>query len=317
VATEMLVQDKFVTLNGLRFHYREWGSEDAAPLVLLHGNSGQARGWDRFAATIADRRHVLALDQRGRGETAWAQDYTAAAMAEDLDAFMLALGLRRAAILGHSMGAGVAYLYAMRHPEAVERLVIVDLGPDTTAYMCGVRADFDRSGKVGRPPVALDWDEARRLLATYPPPTFVDPDDAVRAASGGVTLPVEQGAELRLRILANLIRRDDDAWTWRYDPLISPANVAALPIPETWTAMTTLRCPTLVVRGAESPVLTRETAERMAREIPDCRLAEVPNSGHEVPFENFAGFLGMVRPFLLAEKGQTAMRQAPFQPSVG
>jgi pimeloyl-ACP methyl ester carboxylesterase len=297
--TDVEVRDGFVTLSGLRFHYRDWGSEDASPLVLLHGNSGQARGWDRFAAAMADRRRVLALDQRGRGETAWAQDYTAAALAEDLAAFLRALGLTRAAILGHSMGAGVAYLHAVRHPESFERLVIVDIGPDSTAFIRALRADFDRSGRDGRPPVALDWEEARRLLATYPPATFIDSEDAVKAAGGGLTFAAEQAEELRLRALANLIRRDDGAWTWRYDPLITPANVNALPVPEDWAAMATLRCPTLVVRGADSPVLTRETAERMARTIPDCRLAEVPDSGHEAPFENFAGFLAVVRPFLL------------------
>ena len=63
--------DRLVMLQGLRFHYREWGRPDAPPLVLLHGFGAHARLWDTFARAVAGDCHIFALDQRGHGETAW------------------------------------------------------------------------------------------------------------------------------------------------------------------------------------------------------------------------------------------------------
>jgi pimeloyl-ACP methyl ester carboxylesterase len=98
------VQDKFATANGLRFHYREWGNEGEPPLVLLHGVTGHARVWNRFARTMADGFRVLALDQRGHGETDWGDAYSTELMARDVDAFTHELRLHSFALLGHSMG---------------------------------------------------------------------------------------------------------------------------------------------------------------------------------------------------------------------
>ena len=122
------VQDKSIALNGLRFHYRDWGNDGAQTLLLLHGLSSHARTWDGFATAMQDDFHILALDQRGHGETEWADDYYADRMVEDVHAFVGALGLERIALLGLSMGGRNAYMYAALHPQVVERLVIVDIG---------------------------------------------------------------------------------------------------------------------------------------------------------------------------------------------
>src|SRR4051812_48424755 len=96
--TEVRVQDKFLTLNGLRFHYREWGNTNAPPLVLLHGLRGNTRTWDTLAPGLVEHYRVLALDLRGRGETEWAQDYSIAVMVEDLAAYADNLRLDRFAL---------------------------------------------------------------------------------------------------------------------------------------------------------------------------------------------------------------------------
>jgi pimeloyl-ACP methyl ester carboxylesterase len=66
----------------------------------------------------------------------------------------------------------------------------------------------------------------------------------------------------------------------------------------TWSALRQITCPTLLVRGAESDILSPELAQRMVQAIPNCRLVEVPNSGHSVPLDNPSGFLAAVRTFL-------------------
>jgi esterase len=275
MTTETQVQDRTVTLNGLRFHYRDWGNEGAQPLLLLHGYTSHARSWDTTARALRDRYRVLALDQRGHGETEWAQDYQPERMVEDIDAFQRALDLRRFALLGLSMGGRNAYGYAAQFPAEVERLVIVDIGPEIVA----AGSDRIRGG----------------VLA---PDTFDDPEEAVRRARAANPRPPD--AELRHRTLNNLIRRDDGRWTWRYDvALRAPDRPLPRPNPDAaWALLPRIACPTLLVRGAESDILSRETAERMVQEIPDCRLVEVPDAGHSIPLDNPTGFLAAIDPFL-------------------
>src|SRR5579871_1956499 len=89
------VSDQLLEMRGLRFHYRDWPAQraGAADLVLLHGFSGHARSWDAFAEAMTDRYRVLALDQRGHGESAWASPdaYGVEEMVEDLEGFVRAL----------------------------------------------------------------------------------------------------------------------------------------------------------------------------------------------------------------------------------
>jgi pimeloyl-ACP methyl ester carboxylesterase len=85
-------------------------------------------------------------------------------------------------------------------------------------------------------------------------------------------------------------------WTWKFDPAIGGAagrNVEAL-----WWAVARLRCPTLLVRGGESNILTADGAERFVRTVPGSRIAVVAGAGHSVMGDNPPGFLAAVRPFL-------------------
>src|SRR5213594_3301097 len=123
-------RDRTLVLNGRRFHYTEWGAPTSPALVMLHGVTGHARTWDEEAAALATRYRVLALDQRGHGdsESATDCDYTVAAMSADLAAFADALDLARVSIVGLSMGGRVAIAFAGQAPRRVDRLVIVDIG---------------------------------------------------------------------------------------------------------------------------------------------------------------------------------------------
>jgi pimeloyl-ACP methyl ester carboxylesterase len=122
------VRDETLTLNGLRFHYRDWGSPGAPPLVLLHGGLGNARHWDTLAQSLADRYRVLALDQRGHGESARSPrgQYTPDLITGDFAGFVGELRLSRFPIVGFSFGGHVAYTFAAVHPNQVSRLVMVE-----------------------------------------------------------------------------------------------------------------------------------------------------------------------------------------------
>ena len=266
--------DDYVMLDGLRFHYREWLNPGKQALLLLHGFTGHARSWDSFAAAMQPDYHVYALDQRGHGESAWTDDYSAEAMVEDVERFRKALGLKQFVLLGLSMGGRNAYHYAAKYPAEVQRLVIVDIGPDiatagATRITAGVRA-----GDV-----------------------FDTPEEAIELALKAN--PNADPEESRHRTRHNLMRIDDGRWTFRYDKALRGERPLPRPDPQAaWAGLATIAAPTLLIRGEISDVLDAEVAARMVREIPQCSFEVVAGSGHSIPLERPKGFLEAVRTFL-------------------
>jgi len=278
MTTAAAVQDKTITLNGLRFHYLDWGNPTAQALVCLHGFTSHAHSWDTFASAMRDQYHVLALDQRGHGETEWATDYHAQRRVEDMEAFVAALGLDKFVLVGLSMGGRAAYQYTARNPDKVERLVIVDIAPDASA-----------SG-------------AQRIAQGLSNQDVFDSvDEAFAVARAGNARPPDD--ELRRRVEHGVMQRPDGKWTFRYDvALRNNSGARRLVTPEEsaqdWVSLGNITCSTLLVRGVASDILDPELAQRMVQSIPNCRLVEVAESGHSVPLDNPRGFLDAVRGFL-------------------
>ena len=123
------ISDHTIALGSLTIHYRKVGEEGLPPLIVLHGLGGKAEEWDHVSLALADRYHVFALDQRGHGKSGWPGDYSFELMRDDLEAFADALSFRRFTLIGHSMGGTVAYLFAEKWPERIQRLVCEDTAP--------------------------------------------------------------------------------------------------------------------------------------------------------------------------------------------
>jgi len=120
--------DAFVTLRGLRFHYRDWGGR-GRPVVLLHGLASTARIWDLVAPLLSARHRVVALDQRGHGESEKPDDgYDFPTITGDLAAFLDALAFARPLLVGHSWGASVVLSFAAAWPGIPAGLALVDGG---------------------------------------------------------------------------------------------------------------------------------------------------------------------------------------------
>ena len=138
--------DNFVNLNGLRFHYREYAGPglrpegfgvsaqpnaqpEGRPIVLLHGLASNSRWWLLVGPLLARRFRVLALDQRGHGESDKPDDgYDFATVTGDLAAFVDALELERPVVVGHSWGGEIALEYAATYPERAAGAVLVEGG---------------------------------------------------------------------------------------------------------------------------------------------------------------------------------------------
>ena len=119
------VRDRFLTLDGRRIHYLDWGDESAPPLLLLHGSLLHAHTWDPVARGLADQYRVIAPDWRGHGESDWAKTYSPDDALGDLEALIGTLGLARFALVGNSIGGRFAPVYAATHPDQVTHVVML------------------------------------------------------------------------------------------------------------------------------------------------------------------------------------------------
>src|SRR5262245_59310755 len=123
---------KFVTTNGLRLHYFDWGNVGAPPVVCVHGYTSSAEAFNAPARHFQDRFHFIVPDVRGHGESAWspAGAYQYSDQVSDLEVIVTQLRLEQFTLIGTSMGGIIAMAYAGLHPERPARLVINDIGPD-------------------------------------------------------------------------------------------------------------------------------------------------------------------------------------------
>ena len=269
-----------VVLRRMRFHYLDWGTAGRPPIVFLHGGGLNAHTWDLVCLGLRRERHCFALDQRGHGDSEWSpeMDYTTESQVGDLEAFVDRLGLERFVLVGMSLGGVNALAWAGRHGERLAGLVIVDVGPEIRTAGVQKIAAFTSDQQ---PLDSID-EVIERALAFNP---RRDP------------------RLLRLSLRHNLRQTPKGQWMWKYDQRHrGKAEPGAYERRRDllWDAVGKVRCPTLVVRGAQSDVFHDEDAERLAAALPRGQWVRVENAGHTVQGDNPAGLLTELRTFLAA-----------------
>jgi pimeloyl-ACP methyl ester carboxylesterase len=271
-------REGFVETPEVRLRYLEWGDPGQTPLLLLHGIGQTAHTWAYFATVMQGHFRVVAVDQRGHGDSSWAMDgdYSPPAHGRDLDAFIEKLKLEDFALVGFSMGGRNAMWLTDRHAMKIRRLVIVDAGPE-------------RPHSAGS--------QARQFMSG--PDVLGSVEDFVERAIR--FNPRRSRETLRESLLHNLRRLPDGKWTWKYDPVLRQPNRRMSPAGDLWPVLAKIACPTLIVRGAESPALPSEQAARMAEVIPDARMVTISAAGHTVMGDNPMEFEAKVKPFLVDE----------------
>ncbi len=252
----------------VRLRVVHWGPPEAPPLVLLHGAGANAHWWDHLAPALARRFHVAALDFRGHGDSEHPEQTPAGAFAVDLESLLAHLGAPDAVLIGHSLGAHVAFAHAASHPE-IRALVLLD-------FTRGASASRRRATRL-----ALSL---RRTYATRE-----------QAVARFRFLPTAARApeELRRAIAERSVREEPDGrYGYKFDARWFGVPSAARPDPAA------VRCPTLLLRGARSELLTAEAAEELVRALPRGRLVEVPEAGHHVHIDQPDLVLAAIRAFL-------------------
>jgi len=262
-------RDRVARLRGLRFHLLDWGTAGAPPVLMLHGGAQTAHSFDEVAPGLAPDHHVVCLDQRGHGDTDWAPRYLRDDFAGDIEAVLDHLGWQEATLVAMSLGGLNAMAFAAARPARVRGLVVVDVVPSIAP--------------AGRDAIA-------KQLSVHEFPSL---DDAVAAAHA--FNPRRTIENIRERLGHAMRECPDGRWRYKFDPGMA---AGAADMERLWADVRRIRCPTLLVRGAESPILTKENAERFLAAVRGSATAAVEGAGHSVMGDNPAGFLAAVRPFL-------------------
>jgi len=269
--------DRSVRAHGLALHYLDWGGSARTPAIALHGFALNCHSWDEVAPRLRSRLHLLAFDQRGHGLSDRAErieDYTRENMVADIESAVRVLGLERPVVIGHSMGGMNAMTFAARNPELVRALVLVDVGPE-------VSVDGARDvGLFVAGPYELDslsdWVEHTHRY-----------------------YPWRSKERIRARLEVSLRETKDGKLAKQYDERFRQGfGGVAEARDELADVARALRCPTLLVHGEASPVLTREMAERFAAAVPCVELVTIPGAGHSVAGDKPEEFLRVVEAFL-------------------
>ncbi|HKJ25887.1 MAG TPA: alpha/beta hydrolase [Myxococcota bacterium] len=274
--------------DGLALNLLEWSAEGVA-FLFLHGFSNEAHIWDDLAPVLAPHYRVLALDQRGHGDSDADSEgrYDFESMARDVEAVCEALGIERLVLCGHSMGGRVAMRFAGRNPEKLAGLVIVDVGPELDDRgVSRITAEAAR-----QEPVFDSIDEYAALLSrNYP---AARPQAIARMARHETRERADGRFELKLRLDMTKLRESRTA-----------EEAEAYATEETkilWGILEKVACPTLVVRGAASDVFSPEVADRMEEVLPRGELVVIPQAGHSVMTDNPDALRAAIARFALGE----------------
>jgi pimeloyl-ACP methyl ester carboxylesterase len=271
-----------VTPSGLhRMSYLEWG-ERANPrvLVCVHGLTRCARDFDFLAAEMAKTHRVVCPDVAGRGESQWLRnpmEYAVPTYVADMVTLIARLDAESVQWVGTSLGGLIGLALASFPDGPIARLVLNDSGPLVSA------ASLDRIGSyVGKAPSFPDLETAEYYVRT-------------------VSAPFGPHSDGEWRFLTeHVVRRNPDgSLRMHYDPALAVPFNAEQPHKDIdlWKLYDAIRCPTLVLRGESSDLLTRETARAMTERGPKAKLVEIAGVGH-APTLIHADQIAIVREFL-------------------
>jgi pimeloyl-ACP methyl ester carboxylesterase len=245
-----------------RVVYYEWG-EPANPRVAIcvHGLGRNGRDFDTLADALSTTHRVLSVDMPGRGESEWLadpNDYVFPTYLTTLTALIARSGAESVDWIGTSMGGLLGITLAAQPKNPVARLVVNDVGPTIEP------AALDRiRGYFGLDPTFASYAEIALYLRV------------VSAPFGPLT-----DAQWEHLTRTNVRQRAEGRWGLAYDPGIAvPFRTAAAP-PDLWGLWDAIRCPTLVLRGAQSDLLSAATAAQMAARGPQPAVIEFDGVGH-------------------------------------
>jgi len=266
-----------------RMAYTEWGDPgNRKVLVCAHGLTRNGRDFDFLAQALADDYRVVCPDVVGRGRSDWLgvkTDYAFPLYVADMITLLARIDADTLHWVGTSMGGIIGMLIAGQPHTPISRLVLNDVGPVITAVSLRRIGEYvGRAPKFPSMSAAEAW--IREVSAPFGPLTDAQwrhlTEHSVRPVEGGFAMVYDPGL----------------GEVFRQTPIVTDVDL--------WVAYNAIRCPTLVIRGAESDLLDTATVEKMAQSGPRAKVAEVPGVGH-APVLMDETQIGIVRDFLHAD----------------
>jgi esterase len=245
----------------MQLNFQTYGS--GFPVLILHGLFGSLDNWQPVSRKLGEYFQVFALDLRNHGRSPHSEDFTYELMAEDVHEFMAQHNLSRAHLLGHSMGGKAAMLFALLHPELVEKLVIVDMAPK--AY----------------PPVHLPLFEAMLSLDLS---SFRE-----RGEIDAALKPSIPEVAIRQFLLKNIGRDDSGAFRWKLNLPAIHRNYHHLK--GEIADNRSFDGPTLFIKGERSNHIADGDEILIKRLFKNARIETIPDAGHWVHADNPASFI--------------------------
>lgn len=291
--------DGFVTAHGLQLYYRRWspapvsastGTQAALPpILLLHGLASSSHIWDFVAPLLAERGYlVIALDQRGHGESAKPHDgYDFATIIADAAATIGALELVRPIVVGHSWGAMVALQYAATFPEQVMALVLVD-------------------GAINQFSLRPGWSREQALIDLAPPRFAGTPRETFLSFYRNGPLGQQWSAQLEESILQIVQLREDNTVAPRLDFENHLQIIEAMWEQPLFELYQQLRCPTTLIVAEQKPMSEAQAASLKLRQegiahiqaiCPNIRVVVMPDTIHDIPLQRPAQLTWEILPY--------------------
>lgn len=252
----------------MKLHFKKQGS--GFPVIILHGLLGSLDNWQTVAKYLQEQFTVYLVDQRNHGKSPHSEKMDFDLMVQDLETLMDEEGITKAHLIGHSMGGKTAMNFALQHPQRVEQLVVVDIGP--------------RQYEPGH-------DMIFRALFAMDPSAITSRGDAEEQLEYYIH---NQG--IRLFLLKNLQREKDGSFSWKMNLEGIYSNYDN--ILEAVESDEPFDHPVLFIRGGKSDYIQDQDMDGIKQLFPNARLHTIEESGHWVHAEARKPFIQAVKEFL-------------------
>ncbi|MDF2964916.1 MAG: hypothetical protein K0Q51_304 [Rickettsiaceae bacterium] len=248
-----------------KISYAEWGDPNNEDVVIcVHGLTRNGRDFDKLAASLCQRFRVISIDVVGRGQSEWFENkfhYNYDTYIKDILSFIEGLNLKNFHFIGTSMGGIIGFVMAAKYGSKFKSLVLNDIGPFIPGKSLARIAKY-----VGQQPIFDNFELAKAHFKIILSPFGIkDEEDWTKITKYGTFLT------------------PDGKYKLAYDPgivhgmNITPHNVRDVNL---WNIWHNVSCPTLIIRGERSDILTQETAEEMLKQKKTIKLYTVPEVGH-------------------------------------
>lgn len=275
ITSYALAPTKTVDAAGATFAYRELGPQEQIPVVFFVHLAATLDNWDpRIVDAIAQKRHVVAFDQRGVGASTGSVPGTIEEAADDASAFIRALGYERVDVFSFSLGGMIAQDLVVRHPGLVRKLVLTGTGPRGGA-------DIDKIART------TYRDMVRALFAGADPKEFLFFN---RDAAGK-----QAGKEFIARLKERTVDRDKGAKVSAFQTQLKAIKRYGRSAP---SDLSVFDVPVLIANGDNDRMVPSVLSEDLHRRIAGSELIIYPNSGHGGIFQHWEKFAPVAVDFL-------------------